>query len=103
MLVVRWTWPTKPSGEEAVREWIRSYNEYGLPKLPHGSRIYSPASLGPFHTVVWEVRFEDYAEFAAWNTTFLAAPRVREYLSASDDLIVPGGAGGEVWTVEEFS
>lgn len=101
MIVVRWTWPTKPGGGGAVREWIKSYSEYGLPKLPHGSRIYSPSSLGPWHVVVWEVIFEDIAEYTAWSTEFWAAPRVREYLGASNDLLERGG-GGEVWRMEPF-
>jgi hypothetical protein len=68
----------------------------------HGSRIYASTPLGPWDLVVWEIEFENHAEFAAWHSEFWAAPRVREYLSASDDLIVPCGGGGEVWHVEPF-
>jgi hypothetical protein len=99
MIVVRWTWHAKQGCVPALREWIKSATEYGLPKLPHGSRLYSGSMLGPWDVVVWEVEFEDYAEFAAWNTAFWAAPRVSEYLDANKDLIERGG-GGEVWHVE---
>jgi hypothetical protein len=36
-----------------------------MPKLPHGARIYSSSPLGPWDMVVWELEFEDHAEFAA--------------------------------------
>lgn len=50
--------------------------------------------------VVWEVGFADYAEFAAWNSAFWAAPRVSEFNDARLDLTERGG--GEVWHVEQF-
>jgi hypothetical protein len=101
MLVLRWTWYTKPLAAHPVRNWIKSYNEYGLPKLPHGSRIYASTPLGPWDLVVWELKFDGHAEFDAWHHEFWAAPRVREFLDAGMDFIERGGSG-EFWSVEPF-
>jgi hypothetical protein len=101
MIVIRWTNHAKHGGTSELVKAIKSYPEYGLPKLPHGARVYSPSTLGPWDVVIWEVEFDSEAQFTAFLAEFWAAPRAREFLEPMGPFKERGG-GGEMWHVEHF-
>jgi hypothetical protein len=101
MVVVRWTHHAKHGCTDELAKAIMSYPEYGLPKLPHGARVYTPSTLGPWDMVIWEVAFDSQVQYAAWNAEFWAAPRAREFLEPMSRFKERGG-GGEMWHVEQF-
>jgi hypothetical protein len=101
MKVVRWTHHAKVQCSSELVKAIKSYPEYGLPKLPHGARVYSHSTLSPWQVVIFEVEFESLAEYAAWEEELWAAPRVHEWTDQLYSLKERGG-GGEFWNVEQF-
>ncbi len=84
-----------------MKEVLKSWSEYDLPKPPHGGRLYSEAALGPWGVVILELEFESYAEHAAWHEEFESAPRVGEWADVKLDMIVRGG-GIEVRRMEQL-
>ena len=101
MIAVRWTLPATNRGTHELAEAIKTWPEYGLPKAPHGWRVYLHSPLGPWGVVIWELVFENLAEYAAWSKEFWAAPRVKEFMDLQNNFTARGG-GGEVWTMEQF-
>ena len=101
MIAVRWTFNAKDKCTAELAEAIKTWPEYGLPKAPHGWRVYLHSPLGPWGVVIWELVFENLAEYAAWIKEFWAAPRVKEFMDLQNNFTARGG-GGEVWTMEQF-
>ena len=100
MIVVRWTWNTKKTGE--LVKALMSWPEYGLPRPAHAGRIYSPTPLGSWGMVTWEQEFESVAEYDVWVKEWTGAPRWREWHNAWYNDLCDRGGGGEVWNVKPF-
>jgi hypothetical protein len=100
MLVVRWTFHATPGHAGQVRNWLRSWTDFGFPAPPHGWRIYRAGNFSPRHVVVSEMDFESLAEVDAWWKEAAASPRWGEALGAVFELEDAGGS--ELWQMEEL-
>ena len=101
MIVVRWTHHAKHGCTNELAKAIMSYPEYGLPKLPHGARVYTGSTEGPWDVVIWEVAFDSHVQYAAFLAEVWAAPRIGEFLASWGSFKERGG-GGQIWNVEQF-
>ena len=102
MLVMRYTLYAKANCAAEIVKLHKSMPDYGLPRPPHGERMYSGADFSPWDVVIYEVDFESLDEYQAYMGELSSAPRVSEWLDKSRELTERGGRG-ELWTVEHLA
>jgi len=99
MLVMRFTHPAKQGQTRELAEHLKSFPDYGTPRLPHGWRVYRSTHLGHWGVVIQEMEFESLAQFEEWMSERNAAPRFGEWHARYLELAEPSGSG-EIWSVE---
>ena len=99
---MRYTLDVKTGCTEKLVELHKSRaDEYGVPRPPHGERIYSGGDVSPWDVVIYEAEFESLTEYRAHMKETFAAPRMREWLDRVNELTLRGRRG-ELWTVEHL-
>jgi hypothetical protein len=101
MLVMRYTLYAKANCEAEIAKLHRSMPDYGLPRAPHGQRIYSGGDFSPWDVVIYEVDFESLDEYQAYMKEWSSAPRASEWMDKARESVERGGRG-ELWTVEHL-
>ena len=96
MLVHRVTWNVKPGKQEEAEELLRKAGE--MYPSPHVVRVYVPET-GPFNTLVYEVEFENLADYQAHWQKWYALPGRAEFMEKWNELVT--GGGDQLWNLVE--
>jgi hypothetical protein len=95
MLVHRVTWNLKPGKQEKAMELLRNAREKH--PTPHVVRVYTP-EIGPFNRLVYEIEFEDFADYQAhWQERY-TLPEFAEFIEKWNEFAT---GGDELWNLME--
>jgi hypothetical protein len=99
MFVMRFTHTAKQGRTRELAEHLKSFADYGIPRPPHGWRVYQSTHLGRWGVVIQEIEFENLAQFEDYMSKRNAAPRFGEAYARYLEFAEPSGSG-ELWRVE---